>query len=73
MNDTAVENRITSDKLTEGQKFVVSHGYDRRARCSGSTATVKTVNTVNVLATCRCGWNFYTPRSTTIRVLIVTE
>lgn len=72
MNDTApaAESRITSDMLTEGCKFAVSHGYNRATGCSGGMATVKMVNAANVLATCPCGWNFYTPRSTKISVLI---
>lgn len=75
MNDTtaAAETRVTSDMLVEGQKFSVSHGYNRWTRCGGSAATVKAVNAVNVLATCKCGWDFYTPRSANIRVLLVTE
>lgn len=74
MNDTnTAETRITSDMLTEGQKFCVSHGYNRATGCSGGAATVKAVNAGNVLATCKCDWSFYTPRSTGTRVLIVAE
>lgn len=72
MNDTApaADSRTTSDMLTEGQKFECSHGYNRYTKCGGGPATVTMVNAVNVLAACKCGWTFYTPRSASIRVLI---
>jgi hypothetical protein len=65
--------QTTSDTLTVGQKFSCSHGYNRYTKCGGGVATVSEVNTVNVLASCKCGWSFCTQRSASIRVPLVTE